>query len=103
MFNREKEKEELRQKVELLKAYQRLSTNLDFRRVILKGFCEAEVLNLNRMASREMTNEGKQLKAQQAQAAPVLEAFLSRIMLEGKQAEEDLPNLDAALRDDEED
>lgn len=88
--------------MELLHAYQRLSNNADFKKLVLKGFCAEEVLNLNRQASRELTAESKQAKSQQAQAGPVLEAFLTRVELEGQQALELIPKLEAMSAEEEE-
>lgn len=90
----DKEREELRRKTELLTAYKRLSTNLDFKKLILKGFCENEVLNLVTQASRETSTEGRQHLNNQAQAGPILQAFLLKVQLEGETAGSEMTALD---------
>jgi hypothetical protein len=97
MADYEKEREELRQKSELLLAYKRLSTNLDFKKLILKGFCEKEVLNLVAQASRETSTEGRQHLNNQAQAGSILQSYLLRVQLEGETAGNEMTALDALI------
>lgn len=96
------ERRELGRKIELSNALARLQNNPDFKKVILKGFCEEEIINLNRQASKEVTAEAKLTKSQQAQAGPVLETYLIRIENEGTKSKDDLPHLDALAREEEE-
>jgi hypothetical protein len=103
MSNLNEEREQLQKEVQLFYALERLKTNVDFQRVILKGFCEKEVINLNRLASREMTLEGKTSKSQQAQAGPVLEAYLIRVTMDGEAAREQIPELDAMIAEENQD
>jgi hypothetical protein len=100
MANYEKEREELRQQVELFHSLERLSNSVDFKRLILRGFCEREVIELNRQASHEITSEAKILKSQKAQAGPVLEAYLERVRIEGDLARSKIPELDALIAED---
>lgn len=93
----EDERKELRRKVELFHALESLKNNVNFRKVIQQGFMMDEVINLNRMASREMTTEAKLARSQQAQAAPVLEAYLTRVEYEGEDARSRIPELDAMI------
>lgn len=97
MNNYNDEREELRQKVELFHALQRLKLDPSFKKLILNGFCRDEVINLTRQASHEMTAEAKIAKSQQAQAGPVLEAYLIRVGIEGESAREKQPILDAMI------
>jgi len=103
MPNYDEEREKLRKQVELSQALNRLMNNPDFKKVILKGFCEEEVIQLNRQALREMTAEAKLIKSQQAQAGPVVENYLTRIENEGAQAKDSMSHLDALAREEEED
>lgn len=91
------QRKELRRKVELFHAYEALKTNVNFNKLILNGFMREEVILLNRAASRALSPEEKLAKSQQAQAAPVLEAYLMRIELEGVEAREAIPDLDALI------
>lgn len=100
MDNYQEERKELRRKVELFHALEALKTNVNFNRVISQGFMRDEVIHLNRIASRALTAEEKLLKTQQAQAAPVLEAYLMRIELEGIEARDAIPELDTLIEQD---
>lgn len=97
MDNHEAEREELRKDVELFHAYEQLKNNLAFRRLILSGFCEQEVLRLNRQANQMATPEEKLAKSLQAQAGPVLEAYLTRVQNQGESAREKIPELDQLI------
>ena len=96
----EEERQQLQKDMELLASYNRLRVNVDFQRLILKGFCEKEVIRLNRSASTEFNPEIRQLKTQAAQAAPVLEAYLARVVNDGETAREKLPELEAIIAED---
>lgn len=97
MDNPEEERKKLRRKVELFHAYEALKTNVNFKKLIFNGFMKDEVIELNRMASRALNTEEKLARTQQAQAAPVLEAYLMRIELEGIEARDAIPDLDALI------
>jgi hypothetical protein len=97
MSNFDQEREKLRRDVELFHAYEQLKNNVAFRRLIVHGFCEQEVLNLNRQANRMVTPEEKLAKSLQAQAGPVLEAYLTRVENEGESAREKIPELDRLI------
>jgi hypothetical protein len=97
MSELEEERRELRRKVELFHALSALKTNLNFQRLIMNGFMREEVINLTRMASKEMTAEAKIARGQQAQAAFVLEDFLSRVHNEGEDARDKMPALDQLI------
>lgn len=94
-----KERGELRRQVELFHAYEALKNNPNFKKLIEGGFCRDEVINLNRMASQQVTVEAKLAISQQAQAAPVLEAYLTRVFNEGEIAREKIPELDRLIAD----
>lgn len=91
------QRRELRRKVELFYAYEALKTNVNFNKLISQGFMRDEVIHLNRVASRALSAEEKLARTQQAQAAPVLEAYLMRIELEGAEARDAIPDLDALI------
>jgi hypothetical protein len=97
MSDLDEQKKELRHKMELFHALEALKTNQNFRKLILLGFMQEEVINLNRMAANEMTAEAKIARSQQAQAAPVLENYLSRVFNDGQTAREQLPELDRMI------
>jgi hypothetical protein len=97
MSDIEKQRREFQRNLELFHAYEALKSNPNFRKLITEGFCIAEVIRLNRMASHQMTNEAKQAVAQQAQAAPILESFLTRVNNEGEYARSMIPQLDALI------
>lgn len=99
MDNLEAERKELRRQVELFHAYEALKTNPNFRKLITIGFCFDEVVNLNRQASQQMTTEAKLAISQRAQAAPVLEAYLTRVHNEGEIARDKIPELDQLIAD----
>ena len=103
MPNLSEEREQLQKEVQLFHSLEKLKTNVDFQRVILKGFCEKEVINLNRLASREISLEAKTAKSQQAQAGPVLEAYLTRVTMDGEAAREQIPQLDAMIAEENQD
>lgn len=83
--------------MELLAAYELLKHNVSFQRLIVNGFMREEVINLNRAANRAMTTEEKMVRSTQAQAAFVLEDFLSRVINEGEDARAQLPELDQLI------
>jgi hypothetical protein len=93
----EDERKELRHKVELFHALEALKTNQSFRKLITLGFMQEEVIRLNRLASREMTAEEKIARSQQAHAAPILEAYLTRVEFEGEDARSKIPELDILI------
>lgn len=97
MSNLEDERGELRRKVELFHALEALTNNVSFRKLILNGFMREEVIHLNRLASKEMTQEAKIVRSQQAQAAFVLEDYLSRVRNEGEDARDKIPELDRLI------
>lgn len=98
MLKQTSEREKLRQKVELLRSFERLKNNTEFKKVILQGFCEQEVIDLVRAANLDPSSEGRQHKSQQAQAGAVLEAYFIKLINEGNEAEDQLPLLDEILR-----
>lgn len=83
--------------MELFHAYTALKSNPNFRKLILSGFCNEEVIRLNRLASNQVNPEAKGMIAQQAQAAPVLEAYLIKVHNDGEVAREKIPELDALI------
>lgn len=93
----EKERKELRKQVELFHALEALKHNPNFRKLILIGFCQDEVIRLNRQASQQISTEAKLSIAQQAQAAPILEAYLIKVENEGETAREKIPELDILI------
>lgn len=97
MSELEEDRKELRRKVELFHALSALKTNVNFQKLIVTGFMREEVINLTRMASKEMTAEAKIARGQQAQAAFVLEDFLSRVHNEGEDARDKIPALDQLI------
>ena len=97
MSDLEDERKELRRQVELFHAYEALKVNPNFRKLIINGFCFDEVVNLNRQASQQVTAEAKNAISHRAQAAPVLEAYLTRVNNEGEIAREKIPELDALI------
>lgn len=97
MSNYEEERRELRRKVELYSSLKALQTNVNFQRLIMNGFMREEVINLNRTANREVSQEAKQARSTQAQAAFVLEDYLSRVNNEGEDARDKMPELDRLI------
>lgn len=97
MSNYETERKELRKQVELFHAYEALKQNPNFRKLILGGFCIDEVIRLNRLANQQVNTEARIATSQQAQAAPVLEAYLNRVQNDGEIAREKIPELDALI------
>lgn len=97
MSEHDRDRRELLRKMELFHAYKALQTNVNFQKLIVNGFMREEVINLTRIANHEQSVEGKMARSQQAQAAFVLEDFLSRVINEGEYARERLPELDRLI------
>lgn len=86
--------------VELRDAALRLHKNRDFRKLIVDGFCEADVARLVRLSvDPGIDAQTKEDAIRMAQAGGYLKRHLSAITQMGNQAANSLPDLEEALQE----
>jgi hypothetical protein len=94
----EHQRKDLKARVELRDAALKLSSNRDFRKLILDEFLEKEAARNIRLSTDPAMDERQQADCiRAAQASGYLKRFLSYIMQSGAQAESDIRDIDEAI------